>query len=301
MNERIASIVCPNCGANSTSRNRCDFCGSALVHFVDKNVTDLDGKFGKSVRIIPGLDLALEDNLNRQYSCSEDSLVITRIIPSKEDRTDAAANKKAWESIRTYEKFMAKHGAERKYDLPRGPLTPPCKTAIGTDYYEIISARDSTFGSNSMGLSVQDNGLTLRLPFIEKCRFNMKSADYWKERDFLSYDDYHSSRIEPNFRVVDTEGLFKVYKFSDGLFYLLDLGQDAGSAARIVTHYVEVLEKGGWWDIPRNIFTFDVETTVLNKGDIVLNPDSGNLIEKPKSDDTVSSSEKVSFWKKLFS
>lgn len=38
MNERVSSIVCPNCGANAQNHENCEFCGSLLVRFVNKGI-----------------------------------------------------------------------------------------------------------------------------------------------------------------------------------------------------------------------------------------------------------------------
>ena len=35
---RLQTIVCPNCGANTTNHENCEFCGSLLVRFEDKNI-----------------------------------------------------------------------------------------------------------------------------------------------------------------------------------------------------------------------------------------------------------------------
>ena len=323
MNEHIASIVCPNCGASSTNHNKCDFCGSVLVRFADKNVQHLEEKFGKSVRSIPGLDVALEENLSLQESSGNDSIIITRIFPSEEDRNDVAANNAAWETVRTYHNWRVNRQGKYPGDVPKRNfyMTPKGKTAFGTDYYEIISSKDSLFGSDKSSIINQDYGLTLRFPFSKKNIVLIHEYSVYENKPFVSKsNDFDFSEPEKEFREhIDFDGLFRPFKYNNGMFYLLDLGQDIESASRIATYYVGLVDKGGFWkgteiswmkycnhpyqgrltNYERNVFTFDIETLVLNKNDIILDPTTGNIIRKSEIKPVVQEREK-SFWEKLF-
>ena len=59
----LKSYVCPNCGANTTNAQNCDYCGSLLVRFVERNI-DLSGtSYLNNDKVIPGLIKHLEQNL----------------------------------------------------------------------------------------------------------------------------------------------------------------------------------------------------------------------------------------------
>lgn len=313
MNERIASIVCPNCGANSTNHKKCDFCGSVLIRFADKDVKDLDAKFGKSVRFIPGLDVALEENLSLQETCPENSLVITRILPPKEERNNTNAINLIMRENRDRECWT---------------VSLPDKTALGTYYYEIISSKDSSYGTTIGASTNQEHGFVLRLPFannnITCLRKYSLAYDPCNPRGERWVDTYLNSdysgltpptQAEEVFRErIDYEGMFKALRFSDGLCYLLDLGQDIESASRIITYYVQLIEKATclkmpnskkdhFWDLPfanRNIYNFDVETRVFSKNSIIIDPATGNIIEKTIVENISNHKEKQGFWSKIF-
>lgn len=297
MNNRIASIVCPNCGASSTNRNKCEFCGSVLVRFADKNVTDIQEKFGNKATIIPELDSALEENLALQESNPE-RIVITRVFPSAEDR-NSPVNNSVWKSIKEMQNRWKISGIQ--YDL----FPPYCKTALWTDSFEIISSKDSLYGLTTTKEPTDEIGLTLRVPVVKVLPYQNK---YGKGQTFeLVYGDeygiYNRPVVSVFNEVVDPEGVFRAYKFKDGLCFLLDLGQDVESAARIVTYFINEINRHGG-DYRANIwsvYTCDVETKSYDKENLIIDPDFGEIIERGK----VSTydkwlSEHKSFWEKIF-
>lgn len=67
----LKSYVCPNCGANTTNAQNCDYCGSLLVRFVERNI-DLSGtSYLNNDKVIPGLIKHLEQNLLTQKNSEE--------------------------------------------------------------------------------------------------------------------------------------------------------------------------------------------------------------------------------------
>ena len=246
----METIVCPNCGANSTSRNRCDFCGSVLVRFADKNITDLEKKFGKGVTIIPGLDDALEENLRLQESAGYDSVVITNVFPI------VPPTLKKKDDI-----FWAK------------------KTSLCYDSYQIISSKDSYFGCTGQSKPVEEVGLTLRFPFALNSKQKITDVGYEME----------------NFnRYANSDKLFSSYRYNEGVVYILDVGNDATSAARIVTRFLHSLELcGSIIDRHRDIYSFDVKTEVYNKKSITF--DELGVISKGAKEQP-----KKGFFKSLF-
>lgn len=77
MEERI--LRCPNCGANATNADNCEFCGSLLVRFVDKGIDLSKTSYLDDAETFPGLSNALKHNLQLQESTNE-SIVTTDIV-----------------------------------------------------------------------------------------------------------------------------------------------------------------------------------------------------------------------------
>ena len=70
----VKSYVCPNCGANTTNTQNCDYCGSLLVRFVERDI-DLSGTaYLNNDNVLPGLIKHLEQNLTLQKN-SKNSVV----------------------------------------------------------------------------------------------------------------------------------------------------------------------------------------------------------------------------------
>lgn len=82
MDNQVTSIVCPNCGASTKNHHNCDYCGSMLVRFSEKNITCDDSKYGKSANSIPGLEMALKNNLSLQEIGSDTEIALTQINSS---------------------------------------------------------------------------------------------------------------------------------------------------------------------------------------------------------------------------
>ncbi len=79
MESQVTSIVCPNCGANTSNTYNCEYCGSLLVRYVaaDKDVDK--STFGHEVKIINGLANELKQNLAYQKIKKEEEIVVTTI------------------------------------------------------------------------------------------------------------------------------------------------------------------------------------------------------------------------------
>lgn len=64
-------IKCPNCGANTTNAENCEYCGSLLVRFADKGIVVDTTKFTAESYVYPGLLNELKRNLKFQRSSSK--------------------------------------------------------------------------------------------------------------------------------------------------------------------------------------------------------------------------------------
>ena len=60
------SYICPNCGANTTNSQNCDYCGSLLVRFVEKKINLSQTTYLDNTQVLPGLIKHLEQNLLMQ-------------------------------------------------------------------------------------------------------------------------------------------------------------------------------------------------------------------------------------------
>lgn len=69
MEER--TLRCPNCGANATNHDNCEYCGSLLVRFVDKGIDLSKTSYLNDAETFPGLINALKQNLQLQESTNE--------------------------------------------------------------------------------------------------------------------------------------------------------------------------------------------------------------------------------------
>lgn len=73
----LKTITCPNCGANTTNAENCDYCGSLLVRFIDKGIEIDTNKFKSDALEYSGLLSELKSNLilqteNPNEFCSTD-------------------------------------------------------------------------------------------------------------------------------------------------------------------------------------------------------------------------------------
>lgn len=62
------TITCPNCGANTTNHQNCEYCGSVLVRFIDQKVEIDNDWYNKDAPVISGLIEKLQQNLQLQES-----------------------------------------------------------------------------------------------------------------------------------------------------------------------------------------------------------------------------------------
>lgn len=69
MEERI--LKCPNCGANATNHQNCEYCGSLLVRFVDKGINLSNTSYMSDSEVFPGLIQHLQQNLKMQENTNE--------------------------------------------------------------------------------------------------------------------------------------------------------------------------------------------------------------------------------------
>lgn len=72
-------IKCPNCGANATNHNNCEYCGSLLVRFIEKGIEINNTSYIDDSLVFPGLLEELVKNLNLQEKGNKAEEVLTEI------------------------------------------------------------------------------------------------------------------------------------------------------------------------------------------------------------------------------
>ena len=85
MESQVTTIVCPNCGANTSNYHNCEYCGSLLVRYAAEHKTVDEKTFGKDAPEIAGLREELEKNLTFQKIKKVDDAVMTTITEPSGD------------------------------------------------------------------------------------------------------------------------------------------------------------------------------------------------------------------------
>lgn len=68
----LKTYVCPNCGANTTNAQNCEYCGSLLVRFVEKGIDLSHTSYLNNNAVFPGLVEELKRNLKLQSENPKD-------------------------------------------------------------------------------------------------------------------------------------------------------------------------------------------------------------------------------------
>ena len=78
-------LKCPNCGANATNHENCEYCGSLLVRFVEKNVDLSRTSYLSNDKVYPGLIQNLKQHLQLQDAYLGKEFILTDIWRSVEE------------------------------------------------------------------------------------------------------------------------------------------------------------------------------------------------------------------------
>lgn len=205
MENQVSAIVCPNCGANTTNRKNCEYCGSMLVRFVDKNIAIDQDVLGKDALSFSSVAVNLKKNLELQNELSSTDVVLTEI------RSDGKA------MYRINGAGNLNLGAPDIW-IYGGNLTSETKYPVfpGVAGYRLAEA-------NIPSSSEPRLLLCLTCP-----PFNSEEEKFRKS----CYSALFSSVDLPAYRFDNG----KIVKEKDS-FYYLDMGQDYESAAKIVTDF----------------------------------------------------------------
>lgn len=194
----LKTYVCPNCGANTTNAQNCEYCGSLLVRFVEKGI-DIKSMsyFNRNDWVLPGLIENLQENLQLQKSNPSGTNVQTDIYGG---------------------------------DIAIHVFSPASKTWTWSDGMEI-----DEFSSTDEGLIITFTFFDYRtnlgirpLPYRKKLSIQDQYKQNFKNLELHSLFLQHESRMKEDLgwgaamNVTYTE-------------YAIDFGQDAEGAARLIS------------------------------------------------------------------
>lgn len=197
METGISTIVCPNCGANPQNHNNCEYCGSLLVRFVDKNIPIVEEKYGKKANTFDGLKEALIINLQEQEKTSGHNHIHTLI--------------KAFPLVQTLDVTNPKSQNELvEFKLPDNTPVIVRPKYTGTDEQSLVIC--IRFYETTKPIN-RDGQIKAHVLFKQMDIFPLFS---------LQIDD---------FEYIDGNIAGKVYQ------YYLNFGRDIDGAASIITQY----------------------------------------------------------------
>lgn len=78
----VKTFVCPNCGANTTNTQNCEYCGSLLVRFVERGIDLSHTTYTSNEAVFPGLVQELKRNLKLQEE-NPNIVVATDLLKEK--------------------------------------------------------------------------------------------------------------------------------------------------------------------------------------------------------------------------
>ena len=81
----LKTYVCPNCGANTTNAENCEYCGSLLVRFVEKGIDLSHTTYTSNDAVIAGLIPELKRNLQLQKDNPIGTVIATDIFKLNDD------------------------------------------------------------------------------------------------------------------------------------------------------------------------------------------------------------------------
>ena len=198
----METIVCPNCGANTTNYQNCEYCGSLLVRFENKHLPLDLTRYGHDAFTFNGLKEALRNNLEEQQKSNGQNHVHTFI----------------------------RYGDTTLLEVmnPRATRNPVNLRIEGRNYH--IDPFDI---NNINALS-----LTLCIRFcIPKAHNSLLGL--FEESDIQAQECFLSMDIAPLFSVREDKLLSETNIVSGVVYsYFIDFGQDYEGAAKIISQYL---------------------------------------------------------------
>ena len=214
MDNQLHTIVCPNCGASASNHQNCEYCGSLLVRFADKNISIDENQFGHSAFKFSGLEEALTKNLEEQARTSGRNHIHTFIKSPSLGLDLDVTNPKAQTELLLYS-----WGNDNTFRIKPTiqPNTDEQSLVICIRFYEITNKWWAADTRYSHGIAAEFN--------------DYNSEAHTRFQGMLIYDLF-SLQTDT---LVDEESGMKVGTVYQ---YYLNFGRDVEGAASIITQYL---------------------------------------------------------------
>lgn len=204
----LTAICCPNCGANTTNHQNCEYCGSLFVRYRDLGIKFDKQKYEDQ---IVGLEAALRDNLSAQHSTNGINHITTFISCDNPGFAVQVMNPKAMRDM----VYFTLQGSLDTYVLHTRPR-----------------------------ISVDSNENSLMVCF----RFIEMPKSWTKFDSVANNENETMAKMHSRFKTMDEYQLFKYVEeplYTAGNIknckyhsYYIDFGNDYKGAAAIISQYV---------------------------------------------------------------
>lgn len=210
----LKSYVCPNCGANTTNAQNCEYCGSLLVRFVEKGI-DLSSStnYTNNDAVFPGLIAELKKNLSYQ-EVSEKS-VVTDIWTAKYTSDDDGS----YANVLRSGLCAWNDGGLMNLNKEKKGLV------IGFNFSTVVDSDQETFNANVMSRQKRFEQLKSARLFTKHICYN---TDEWgSKRKTVEYAIDFGKDAEGAARLI-SEILNKVYEIdlSEPMEYYTNVGDN---------------------------------------------------------------------------
>ncbi|MBQ6191991.1 MAG: hypothetical protein IJK51_06815 [Bacteroidaceae bacterium] len=206
----LKTYVCPNCGANTTNAQNCEYCGSLLVRFVEKGIDVKSISYLNSNDwVFPGLIENLQKNLQLQADNPEGTDVRTDICGGEVYISVFSPAGKLWTwDDGTVIDFTSTN---------RGLL-------IILTFYDVVYQENKGFRTSQMQRPSKYMSKLLRQDSYKR---NFK--------DLEMYPIFMSREYAEDFEFSNGYETHKESFIKTSISYAIDFGQDAEGAARLIS------------------------------------------------------------------
>lgn len=207
-------LTCPNCGANITNTQNCEYCGSLLVRFVENNIPLDKSKYGDSAFRFAGLKEALKRNLEEQDRTGGRNHIRT-VIECKDLGLDLAVTNPLSQTESACSLSILGDYVNLRSEPAMEFITNEKSLVVCIKFYEITSNKDLFVGSHN---KIND--------------FYAYQHKRFQQLDIYKLFTYHESAL-----LVSSPGGIEL---ECGVVhqYYLDFGRDIDGSAAIITQYI---------------------------------------------------------------
>lgn len=216
MDSHVSNLVCPNCGANTSNHQNCEYCGSILVRFSDKGIAINESKYGKKSEPIKGLEEELKKNLISQ-KVNPKSVVCTEVRVGEHRVYITNSDKRG--GIEYYFLTERKDGMPLYADLVNIPVTSTARPSI--DFSVLFISE-------------------IKVPTLCQFRKELNNAlvnEKYREEAFLQQD------IASLFQKSTIPIHSKASKMGFANVYTISFGEDTKGAADFISEYYRSILK----------------------------------------------------------